>query len=319
MNYAKVFFVTLTFTAQIVYGGNGVKGGDDISADFVNTIRNLPLVLSQKGLAEFPEVDFVKLQEATSDPQYRVELRSDLRVNGAFKDAVTLPEKLTQVNPNFWTAYSLMEDGAERKNVLAAHEIFVVMGLEDNDKYTISSRLYSKMSSLQKTILSVGRITPADIHDPSIIDVINYSDRTSTFAFCGDRNDSSTCLTLGRLSHPYSQVNYVSLHVQLLQKLKYWTQARNYAALGSAAAGAGLGSTTEATDWKASVQIGAFFGGLIGGLGTMPINIQVNALKEFVTLTSPQLLQGESVVFKRMEGNYSSLAGQFQELLQWID
>jgi hypothetical protein len=293
-------------------GSSSGGGGDDISQDFMSTVRNLPQVIASHGAAEFPEINLSRLQSIAYDGNYRVELRSKLSVNGAPKAALSYPDqKLTQIDPTVWTSFEMLDDGVYRKNALALHEVLVVMRVEQNNDYHISNRLLSAGNSSVsaiKPIESIGQITSTDLKSRAVINVVNYSDKTSTFYYCENRQDARTCSVLGRSDRFYTIQEIASLRVKFDEKITCY-KALTFGGAPSVIA-VGLSGAPY------TFGMSAVFGVLVSPVPSIIGHIKWKEYSDYKNVTDQRTEKGQNIVVEpsSKHKNDQTLYGNAQDL-----
>lgn len=122
-------------------GGASVVGGggETLAQEFISIGQLIWRAVAQK-TEDFPEVDLIVFDKTLA--HVKVRPSGDLKLDGATKDAISYPsQSLAKVNGKKWRTLNL-----EQKTRLVFHEFLVLMRVENNDDYHITSQLVLKLS-----------------------------------------------------------------------------------------------------------------------------------------------------------------------------
>lgn len=322
---AILLSLTTSASAQGTRGGRHPKpapqpiGGESTSQEFRAYAGQVPEALIAKGMRYFPEVKLAAVEKKAKDKSWQIHEAPNLKVNGAPKDAVSwIDTNMTEVDPWKWNHKS-----RPKKLALAFHEILVFLKIERNNEYTISNRLLQKsiLPPQKKGVFTgvVGEILPENIRSPAVIDVLSNSDQTITFLYCENRNEPSSCNTIG--SRNYLITELEALHSRLVKKYaederKSWLMPIAVELVGTtigAVAGAIVTKTPQ----------GAQGGAITGASATVLIAFPVGASfsgdaqddqKEILTINlARSAAKGQPRRY--MKGSLIGLADQLNEIL----
>jgi hypothetical protein len=200
-------------------GGVATGGGETASQDVRSLISQLPTIIANAGLQYFPEINMNDLENKVKS-FIRVEGRDSLSVNGAPKTLqFFITEGLVLVDYNKWSELGNMPDGEARKQAIVLHEVLGLMGLEQNNDYSISNRLLGlQYLAVAGNAGRTNQIVPTDHRNQQIIFWRTLQDGKIAIYHCADRRVLSSCNMMG--SRGYSAFELKAASEELAVSIK---------------------------------------------------------------------------------------------------